>query len=137
VPEEAVEEPPRAGPKGKALPWDNTRILFIRMVRLEVVGNFDRESAIASTVAEPTIHTAGINGTARNRTAYVKSVAGMRKNANENTGRILKISSVMLPPRLRGENGSEKCPGNLGRTPIPPLRMCPTARRGHAAKMIL
>ena len=135
VPEEADQEPPRAGPKGKQLPWDKIRILQNGTVRLGSIGICGRGSVFARAVSRPTSRCAGTSGTAKTPIVCMHFVAGRQRCASGRTVGVQKIASVMRPPKQRGDSGSVKRPKRRAKRVI--LVPKTPAARGHAAKINL
>lgn len=135
VPEEADQEPPRAGPKGTTLPWDKLRIIPNGAVRLGSIGVYGRGSVSAKAAHSPISHFAGTSGTAKIRIACARFVAGRQPDASGNTAGAQKIASAMRPPRQHDDNGSAKRPKRRVRTETLVPRTL--AARGHAARIIL
>lgn len=135
VPEEAEQEPPRAGPKGTTLPWDNLRILPNGAIRLGSIGVYDCGSVSARAAHSPISHFAGTSGTAKIRIACARFVAGRQPDASGSTAGAQKIASVMRPLRQRDGNNDVKRPKRRARTETLVPRTL--AANGHAAKIIL
>jgi hypothetical protein len=135
VPEEADQEPPRAGPKGTTLPWDKFRILPSGTVRLGSIGVYGHGSVSAKAARRFTSHTAGTSGTAKIRIVCVHFVVGRQLGVSGRTARAQKTASAMRPPKQRGDNGSVKRLTRQAKTETLVPRTA--AARGHAAKIIL
>jgi hypothetical protein len=135
VPEEADQEPPRAGPKGTTLPWDKIRILPNGAVRLGSISVYGLGFVSAKAAHRLTSHCAGTSGTAKIRIVCVHFVAGSQPGVSENTAGAQKTASVMHPLKQHGDNGSVKRSKRQARTKT--LVPQTPAARGHAAKIIL
>ena len=135
VPEEAPEKPPRAGPKGKQVPWDKARILETGVVRSVAIGVCGRGSVSARAANRSTSHSAGTSGIAKIRIVCERFVAGRRPGASGSTVGIPSIASVTRRPRQRGGSDDAKRPKRQAKTEILVLRTPQTVARGHAAKI--
>ena len=137
VPEEADQEPPRAGPKGKALPWDKIRILSNGMVRLGSIGVYGRGSVSARAAHRPTSHCAGTSGTAKIRIACVRFVAGRQPNASGAHRRIPKNRQRHASAEAARRQRQRETPKTAGQDRNSRPQEASDRPRGHAAKIIL